>query len=92
MNEMYNHLLERGIQDFHGVCFSDTHATFLIYDLLERVVGYQRYNPSGLKTHSKTVSNNDKKYYTYYSKIFHCGHKAGLWGCNITIRVKILSS
>lgn len=80
---MLEHLLERGVnpQTFKGLTVGDGFATFWLYEPNGRIVGYQRYNPNGIKTADPNISNNDKKYYVYLSDLFYAkGNKAALWG------------
>jgi hypothetical protein len=64
-----DHLLSRGLNpDQYSVILDEDKciATFLIWDLSGRLVGYQRYNPKGIKhvRNDKTFSDH-LKYFTY---------------------------
>lgn len=52
LNDLLNHLRERGIDpDSTDVVIDEESgiATFLLYNLSGKLVGYQRYNPKGDK-------------------------------------------
>lgn len=64
------HLIERHVNfDVHSPILSEEVATFLLYNLSGKIVGYQRYNP----TYPSTSSNEyvrqplqrDRRYYNY---------------------------
>jgi Toprim-like len=76
---MYDHLKQRGVQDFNGVVVSLNYTIFYIYDILG-IVGYQQYNPLGTKDHKDKPKKEDMKYYTFLSDIFQKNYKAAFWG------------
>ena len=71
-NDIESHLKERGLDPSKTHVIMDKKdniAVFLLYNLSGQLVGYQRYNPSGQKTHSKDKLAQDlEKYYTYVTK------------------------
>lgn len=73
MESIRQHLLGRGLDpDRNGVVVDEKTgtATFFLYNLSGKLVGYQYYNPKGEKGFSHRNSKVDKelmKYYTYVS-------------------------
>jgi len=60
------HLLSRHIDfDVHTVYMSDTHATFMLYNLSGQIVGYQEYRPLNPKLSSNSAGG---RYYTKRSQ------------------------
>lgn len=62
---LYNHLKERGMNPDLYDCHLDDDlgvATFMLYDLSGRLVGYQKYRPTGDKTRSNAENG---RYFTY---------------------------
>ena len=63
---LYEHLLERGLEPtkYHVIIDEEEYiATFLLYDITGKIVGYQRYNPRS--TDKKTNDPKLGRYYTY---------------------------
>ena len=68
------HLIDRGIVPYNPrypvyIDKENNVAFFPLFNLSGKFVGYQRYNPDGIKgKNSYKVDNKNKKYYTYVSK------------------------
>ena len=85
--KLRDHLLERGLDpDKYSVFMDDENsiATFKIWDLSGRMVGYQQYNPNGTKSIRNDEKHRDKlKYFTFIGDEGDPGHgkkKLGAWG------------
>jgi hypothetical protein len=63
--DIKSHLIQRHVDlDLHKPSLSETNATFLLYSLTGKLVGYQRYMP----LNAKLCSNNlNGRYYSYRS-------------------------
>lgn len=63
--DIKSHLIERHVDlDLHKPSLSETSATFMLYSLTGKLVGYQRYMP----LNEKLCSNNlNGRYYSYRS-------------------------
>lgn len=58
-----SHLIDRHVNlDLHKPVISDTSATFMLYNLSGKLVGYQRYMPLN---QDKCRNDFDGRYYTY---------------------------
>ena len=79
VSEMRDHLISRHVDlNLHRPHLSAEVSTFLLYNLSEQIVGYQRYNPSfpsAFPGDGKQNNLRDRRYYNYVSK----GH-IGIFG------------
>lgn len=72
MTSLLEHLLSRGCDPAKYHCYLDEEtrtATFLLYGLSGKLVGYQTYKPDGPKTRDgKGFDPKDLRYYTWVTK------------------------
>lgn len=78
-----DHLRKRGVDpDKIQVVIdkSNNLATFFLYNLSGQLVGYQRYNPAGDKTHGAHGNTLAKRYFTWITKESPKVSKIAVWG------------
>jgi len=82
------HLLSRGVDPsrIHLLIDKDTNtATFLLYNLSGKLIGYQQYNPAGSKSFRQSKDEKYKdlaRYWTYVTKggEFNNKREIAVWG------------
>lgn len=83
MNIREHLLVRRCPLELEGIMISEEEnvCTFWLYNLFGQIVGYQRYNPLGIKNYNPKdeVSKYNQKYWTYLSD-YYFKDKACLWG------------
>lgn len=83
ITNIVEHLKSRGLDPERSDVVLDKQgntATFLLYDTSGRMVGYQTYNPNGLKDRKNRRNLDLAKYYTYVGKEGLKGTKIAVWG------------
>lgn len=81
-----SHLLKRGVDPnrIHLLVDKETNtATFLIFNLSGKLIGYQQYNPVGSKSFRQTPDEKYKdlaKYWTYVTKGERNKREIAVWG------------
>jgi hypothetical protein len=87
---LIKHLKKRGVslKKYNLMLSEDqTQAYFFIYNLSQQIVGYQKYNPNGIKVRSnedRKLHKSRWKYFTWATKQENCNAIA-VWGlehCN----------
>ena len=81
-----DHLLKRGVDPnrIHLLIDKDSNiATFLLFNLSGKVIGYQQYNPAGSKSFRQSPDGKFKdlaKYWTYVTKGERNKREIAVWG------------
>lgn len=60
-----DHLEERGVMDLGGTILTENHCYFLLYSLIGKITGYQRYFPLGDKKARSKRLLDKAKYFTH---------------------------
>ena len=76
MEKMLQHLKDRWLvpEKYTGITITPLVATFPLWNVSGKMVGYQTYNPSKPKTHNPK-NPHDAKYFTYSTK-----NELAVWG------------